>query len=60
MAKGDLGMAYETKVLLIALAKIVRKADSIEEIYKAIEDMANAEGLLLEPLDKEKKGETQN
>ncbi|MDR1705619.1 MAG: hypothetical protein LBS19_13170 [Clostridiales bacterium] len=42
-------MAYETKVLLIALSKIVRKADNIEEIYKAIEDMANAEGVVLKP-----------
>ena len=45
-------MAYETKVLLIALAKIVRKADNKEEIYEAIEEMANAEGVVLKPLDK--------
>jgi len=49
-------MAYETKVLLIALAKIISKADSIEEIYKAVELMANAEGLVLQPLDEMKKG----
>ena len=58
MTKGDLNMAYETKVLLIALAKIVRKADNIEEIYKAIEEMANAEGVVLKPYDeKEEKSE---
>jgi len=57
MTKGALDMAYETKVLLIAIAQIIRKADSIEEIYKAVEKMANAEGLVLEPLDEEKKAE---
>ena len=60
MAKGALDMAYETKVLLIAIAQIIRKADSIEEIYKAVEKMANAEGLVLEPLDEEKKAEQKN
>ena len=53
--KGAEGVAYETKVLLIALAKIISKADSIEEIYKAVELMANAEGLVLQPLEKMKK-----
>jgi len=47
-------MAYETKVLLIALAKIISKADSIEEIYKAVQKMANAEGVVLDSLDKMK------
>jgi len=49
--KGAENVAYETKVLLIALAKIVRKADTIKEIYDAIEEMANAEGVVLKPLD---------
>ena len=44
-------MAYETKVLLIALSKIVRKAEDIEEIYEALEEMANAEGVILRPYD---------
>ena len=58
MASGGLDdMAYETKVLLIAIAQIIRKADSIEEIYRAVEKMANAEGLVLEPLDEEKMAE---
>jgi len=60
MTKGALDMAYETKVLLIAIAQIIRKADSIEEIYKAVEKMANAEGPVLEPLDEEKKAEQKN
>ena len=49
--KGVGDVAYETKVLLIALAKIIRKADNIKEIYEAIEEMANAEGVVLKPLD---------
>ena len=49
--KGEENVAYETKVLLIALAKIVRKAENIEEIYEALEEMANAEGVILKPLD---------
>ena len=52
IAKGAESVAYETKVLLIALAKIVRKADTIEGIYEAIEEMANAEGIVLKPLAK--------
>ena len=59
MTKGEFNMAYETKVLLIALAQIIRKADSIEEIYKAVEKMANAEGVVLEPLNEEKKANKQ-
>jgi len=46
-------MAYETKVLLIALSKIVKKASNVEEIYDAIADMANAEGILLGPFDED-------
>ena len=46
-------LAYETKVLLIALSKIVKKATNIEEIYDAIADMANAEGILLGPFDED-------
>ena len=51
--KGENSVAYETKVLLIALARIVRKADNIKEIYEAIEEMANAEGIVLKPLEED-------
>ena len=54
ITKGAESVAYETKVLLIAIAKIVRKADSIKEIYEAIEEMANAEGVVLKPLEEKK------
>ena len=47
-------MAYETKVLLIALAKIAVKAGSVKEMYEAIADMANAEGVLLKPYEEAK------
>jgi len=49
-----LDVAYETKVLLIAIAKIISKADSIEEVYKAVQLMANAEGLVLQSLEEMK------
>ncbi len=42
-------MAYETKVLLIAIAKITSKANDVEEVYNAVAKMANAEGVVLEP-----------
>jgi len=40
-------MAYETKVLLIALAKIADKTDDVNELRQAIRDMANAEGVVI-------------
>ena len=58
MVKGELGMAYETKVLLIAIARLVKaKAEGrsdiepYKEIYKEILKMANAEGVVLDPFD---------
>jgi hypothetical protein len=41
-------MAYETKVILISLGEIARKASSAKEVYEAIAKMANAEGVILE------------
>jgi len=48
-------MTYETKVLLIAIAEIISKSESIEEVYEALAKMANAEGVILEPLKKKPK-----
>ena len=48
-------MSYETKVLLIAIAEIISRADSVDEVYKAISEMANAEGVILKSLDEKKK-----
>ena len=56
--KGEFDMAYETKVLLMAIAQLVQKADSLKEVYEAIEKMANVEGVVLDPYsEKEKKEE---
>ena len=58
--KVELDMAYETKVVLIALARIVKAKAAIQsdkepykDIYKEILTMANAEGVVLEPFDNE-------
>ena len=47
-------MGYETKVILIAIAEIISKADSVEEVYKAVAEMANAEGVILKPYEEKK------
>ena len=47
-------VAYETKVILIALAKIIRNSSSLSEVYEAVEEMANAEGVVLKPYDESK------
>ena len=41
-------MSYETKVLLIALGKIVKLSKSVKEVYDCIAQMANVEGVILE------------
>jgi hypothetical protein len=50
-------MAYETKAILIAIGKLIKKAESLEDAYKSVADMANAEGVILEPYDKDKEKE---
>ena len=47
-------MSYETKVLLIAIAEIVSRSNSVDEIYKAVADMANAEGVILKSLEEKR------
>ena len=42
-------MAFETKALLIAIAKIAAKAENAEEVYAAVAEMANSEGVILKP-----------
>ena len=42
-------MAYETKALLIAICEILRSSKDIEEAYRKIAKIANAEGVILEP-----------
>ncbi|MCL2215837.1 MAG: hypothetical protein FWB91_02330 [Defluviitaleaceae bacterium] len=44
-------MAYETKVILTAVADIVQTSSDLGEAYKRIARLANAEGVILPPLD---------
>ena len=60
MSKGDMGVAYETKVVLTALARLVKAKAAIHsdkapyrDIYKEIVAMANVEGVVLEPFDED-------
>ena len=46
-------MAYEAKVLLIALADTALRTNS-KEMYKVIAKMANAEGIVLQNYDEAK------
>jgi len=48
-------MTYETKVLLSAMASIMRKSNSLEDAYEELEEMANVEGVILKPFKKEGK-----
>ena len=46
-------MAYETKALFIAIANIMRLSKDMKQAYDAIAEMANAEGVVLKPLEEE-------
>ena len=39
------------KALLIAIAEIISKSDSLEEAYAVVLEMANAEGVILKSLE---------
>ena len=56
-ARGEESMPYETKALLIAIGKIMRYTKDIKLSYKAVADMANAEGVILEPFEDEDEDE---
>ena len=51
ISKGEETMAYETKALFIAIANIMRLSKDIKQAYDALAEMANAEGVILKPLD---------
>ena len=53
-AEGVGSVAYETKVILNALAYILRNANSLKDAYGALEEMANAEGVVLKPYEEAK------
>ena len=42
-------------MILIAIAKIISKAESVEEVYKAVAEIANAEGVILKPFEEKKR-----
>ena len=46
-------MAYETKVILIALANAALR-ENAKGMYKLIAQMTNAEGIVLKPFDEAK------
>ena len=50
-------MTYETKVVLTAVAQIINKAETLKEVYTAVEKMANVEGVLLDPYSGKEKEE---
>jgi hypothetical protein len=46
---------YETKVVLVAMSNIMRKSKDLKEAHEALEEMANAEGVVLKPFDESEK-----
>jgi len=49
--KGDITMAYETKVILKLLANAIGNAETIEEAYEVIAEAASVEDLTLPSYD---------
>ena len=48
-------MGYETKVILAAIADIIRTSETLEEALERVAKIANAEGVIIELPDKKKK-----
>jgi len=53
--QGGLFMAYESKVILVAIGEIMARSNSLEDAYKAVRAIANAEGVVLKTLAEKKK-----
>ena len=47
-------MGYETKVLLVALAELIKKSTTVEEVYDHVVRMANAEGIVIQEREEKK------
>jgi hypothetical protein len=47
----EVSKMYETKVVLVAVSNIMRKSKDLKEAHEALEEMANAEGVVLKPFD---------
>lgn len=52
--KGGENMAFETKAMLSVISDVVVKAKSTKEVYKAIQKMANVEGVILKSYEEAK------
>ena len=51
-------MGYETKVILAAIADIIKTSTTLEEALERVAKIANAEGVLIEiPAKKEKENQ---
>ena len=44
-------MAYETKVILKSVARSIAASKNLKQAYAHVEDIANAEGVVLLPYD---------
>ena len=53
--KGDEIMALETKIILLAILRIIKQSKSLEEVYEAVLELANAEGVTAAPLQKDER-----
>jgi hypothetical protein len=42
-------MAYENKVLLMAVSEIMKKSKNLRDAHEAVAKIANVEGVILEP-----------
>ena len=47
-------MGYETKVILVAIADIIRTSETLDEALERVAKIANAEGVIIELPKKEK------
>ena len=47
-------MAYETKVILGLIARIILKSKTLKEAYNEVVRAANAEGIIMKPYDEAK------
>ena len=47
VVKGDFNLAYETKVIIQAMAEILLQTNDVEKAYNALKRMANTEGVIL-------------
>lgn len=51
LMKGDADLAYETKVLLQAIAEILLQKKDVKSAYNAVKRIANTEGVILKTYD---------